>query len=285
MSTDRKILVTGAAGQVGREVVRQLHAQGAPVRAGVRSSPPSAVPGGVETVPVDLTRPATLEAALDGVGKVFLYAVPGGTETFVHAAREAGVEQVVLLSSHTVVAGFPEQQAITAMHVEAEEAVRASGIPYTFLRPANFATNILMWGWPESIRADGAIRFPYPESHSDAIHEADVAAVAAVALTQPGHEGREYFVSGPESITQRRQLEALSRVLDRPLEFVELSEEKARAELADIIPEWVRDSVVGYWARSDGRPTELSGEVERLTGRPPRTFEEWATDHAADFRE
>ncbi|WP_019547153.1 NAD(P)H-binding protein [Streptomyces sulphureus] len=285
MSTDRKILVTGAAGQVGREVVKQLRAQGAPVRAGVRSSPPSAVPAGVETVPVDLTRPATLEAALDGVGKVFLYAVPGGTETFVRAAREAGVEQVVLLSSHTVVAGFPEQQAITAMHVEAEEAVKASGIPYTFLRPANFATNILMWGWPESIRTQGAIRFPYPESHSDAIHEADVAAVAAVALTQQGHEGRAYFVSGPESITQRRQLEALSRVLGRPLEFVELSEEKARAELADLIPEWVRDSVVGYWARSDGRPTELSDEVERLTGRPPRTFEEWAADHAADFRE
>ncbi|MGA5701792.1 NAD(P)H-binding protein [Peterkaempfera bronchialis] len=278
-----KVLVIGAGGQVGASVVEQLLDAGAAVRAGARNPEKLSLPDSVEVVRTDLLQPETLKAALDGVAKVFLYAVPQGIADFLDAARAAGVRQIVLLSSQTVVDAFPEQKPITEMHQAVEEAIVASGIPYTFLRPHNFATNILMWGWPESIRAEGRVRFPYPESHSDVIHEKDIAAVAVAALTGPGHENRAYFLSGPESVTQRRQLEIISEVIGRPLEFEELTEAEAREALAPIVPVWVMDAVVGYWAHSDGIPTHLSDTVERITGRPARTFAEWVADHAAAF--
>ncbi|MFD7411166.1 NAD(P)H-binding protein [Kitasatospora purpeofusca] len=278
-----KILVTGATGQVGAEVLAQLLAAGADVRAGARTPEKLAPPAPVDTAALDLTDPDTYGPALAGVDKVFLYAVPQGTADFLAAAREAGVRHVVVLSSQTVVDAFPVQKPIVEMHRAVEDAVLASGIAYTFLRPHNFATNILMWGWPESIRAEGRIRFPYPESHSDAIHEKDIAAVAVAALTGEGHENRAYFISGPQSITQREQLADLAEALGRPLEFEELTDAEAREALAPIVPIWVMDAVVGYWANSDGVPTEVSDTVERLTGRPARTFAEWARDHAADF--
>ncbi|MED7949831.1 MULTISPECIES: NAD(P)H-binding protein [unclassified Streptomyces] len=278
-----KILVTGATGQVGAEVLAQLLAAGADVRAGARTPEKLASTTTAETAVLDLTDPETYGPALAGVEKVFLYAVPQGTEGFLAAAKEAGVRHVVVLSSQTVVDAFPVQRPIVEMHRTVEAAVVASGIPHTFLRPHNFATNILMWGWPESIRAEGRIRFPYPESHSDAIHEKDIAAVAVVALTQPGHENQAHFLSGPASVTQREQLATLAEVLGRPLEFEELTDAEAREALSPIVPVWVMDAVVGYWAGSDGVPTELSDTVEKLTGRPARTFADWARDHASDF--
>ncbi|MEU3050479.1 MULTISPECIES: NAD(P)H-binding protein [unclassified Streptomyces] len=278
-----KILVTGATGQVGREVLNLLVEAGVPVRAGARTPGRLSCPPQVERAEVDLTRPETLPAALEGVEKVFLYAVPQGTEAFLEAARQAGVKHIVLLSSRTVEDAFPGQEPIVEMHRAVEAAISASGIAYTFLRPHNFATNILMWGWPESIRAERRVRFPYPGSHSDVIHEKDIAAVAVAALTEPGHEGRGYFLSGPESVTQRRQLEIIAEVLGTPLEFEERTPEQARADLSAIVPPWVADAVFSYWEGSDGVPTELSDTVERITGRPARTFAEWAADHAADF--
>ncbi|GAA4859341.1 NAD(P)H-binding protein [Kitasatospora terrestris] len=278
-----KILVIGAGGQVGASVVEQLLEAGAEVRAGARNPEKLSLPAAVEVVKADLTDGASLKEALNGVAKVFLYAVPQGIETFLEAAKATGVEHVVLLSSQTVVDAFPVQEPITVMHRTVEDAIVASGIAYTFVRPHNFATNILMWGWPESIKAEGLVRFPYPESHSDAIHEKDIAAVAVAALTRPGHENQAYFISGPESITQRRQLEILSEVLGRPLEYVELTEAEAREALSPIVPIWVMDAVVGYWAGSDNVPSHLTDNVEKITGRPARTFAEWAKDHAADF--
>ncbi|PZT74843.1 MULTISPECIES: NAD(P)H-binding protein [unclassified Streptomyces] len=278
-----QILVTGATGQVGREVLRQLVGQGAAVRAGARTPQKLNLSETVDTVAFDATRPETLSTALAGVEKVFLYPFPQGMDTFLEAARASGVKQIVLLSSQTVAEAFPGQEPIAGMHRAAEAAIAASGIAYTFLRPHNFATNILMWGWPQSIRAEGKVRFPYPGSHSDCIHEKDIAAVAVKALTDPGHEGKSYFISGPESVTQRRQLEIISAVTGRPLQFEERTPEQAREDLKEIVPDWVADAVFGYWEHSDGVPTELSDTVERITGRPARTFAEWAADHAADF--
>jgi uncharacterized protein YbjT (DUF2867 family) len=281
--TTGPILVTGAGGQVGRSVVEQLRATGAQVLASSRNPERLTVPAGVRTVQADLSRPETLPAALAGVRKVFLYTVPDGIDGFLAAARDAGVEHIVLLSSHTSQGDIPERAPLVAMHSAVEEPIAASGIPYTFLRPAHFATNILMWGWPEMIRADGVLRFPYPESHCDAIHEADVAAVAVAALTGTGHEGQGYFITGPESITQREQARLIGEATGRPVRFVELSEEQARKELTPYIPEWVQDAVFGHWRVSDGVPVPVTDLVEQITGRPPRSFAQWARDHVADF--
>ena len=275
-----KILVTGAGGQVGRCVVEQLRTVHADLRVSGRD--PAAL-GADDAVYADLTRPETLPAALAGVSKVFLYAVPEGIGAFLDAAAKAGVEQVVLLSSQTVVDAIPQRRPIAEMHRVVEEAIAGSGIPYTFLRPENFASNILMWGWTEMIRADGVLRFPYPESHSDAIHEADIAAVAVRALTEPGHEGRSYFLTGPASITQREQLEIIGEAIGKPVRYEELTDAQAREALRPIVPEWVMDAVVGYWAHTDGVPAPITDEVLRITGAAPRSFKQWATDHAADF--
>jgi len=275
-----KILVTGASGQVGRCVVEQLRAVDADIRASGRN--PRALDV-ADAVYADLAEPETLPAALAGVSKVFLYTVPAGVAGFLDAAREAGVEQIVLLSSQTVVDAIPERRPIAEMHRVVEEAIASSGIPYTFLRPENFASNILMWGWPEMIRADGVLRFPYPESHSDAIHEADIAAVAVTALTESGHEGRSYFLTGPESLTQRTQLEIIGEAIGKPVRYEELTDAQAREALKPIVPEWVMDAVVGYWAHTDGVPAPITDEVQRITGAPPRSFKQWAADHVADF--
>jgi uncharacterized protein YbjT (DUF2867 family) len=274
-----KILVTGASGQVGRCVVDQLRAIDADVRVSGRN--PEKL--GPDAVYADLTDPATLPPALAGVDKVFLYTVPEGIDGFLTAAKQAGVTQIVLLSSQTVVDAIPERRPIVEMHRVVEDAIEASGIPYTFLRPENFASNILMWGWPEMIRADGVLHFPYPESHSDAIHEADIAAVAVHALTEPGHEGRSYFLTGPESITQREQLEIIGEAIGKPVQYDELTDAQAREALKPIVPEWVMDAVVGYWAHTNGVPAPITDEVQRITGAAPRSFKQWAADHAADF--
>jgi uncharacterized protein YbjT (DUF2867 family) len=274
-----KILVTGASGQVGRCVVEHLRDVNADIRLSGRN--PAAL--GADAVFADLTKPETLPAALAGVSKVFLYTVPAGVDGFLDAARKAGVEQIVLLSSQTVVDAIPQRAPIVEMHRVVEEAIAASGIAYTFLRPENFASNILMWGWPEMIRADGVLHFPYPESHSDAIHEADIAAVAVRTLTEPGHEGKSYFLTGPESLTQREQLDIIGEAIGKPVRYHELTDAEARAALAPIVPDWVMDAVVGYWAHTDGVPAPITDEVQRITGAAPRSFKQWAADHVADF--
>jgi uncharacterized protein YbjT (DUF2867 family) len=271
---------------VGGGVVRQLAAAGAQVRAASRNPERYAAPGGVEPVRLDLSRPDTFGAALDGVGSIFLYAVPDGVDRFLDAARTAGVRHVVLLSSHTLfeVAEIPERAPIAQMHEAVEDAVLASDIDWTFLRPANFASNILMWGWADSIRTEGVVRFPYPESTSDAIHEADIAAAAVTVLTEPGHAGQSYFISGPEPISQRQQAETIEAVLGRPVRIEELSPGQAREQLRRLLPEWVIEPTMAWWAATDGVDCEVTDVVEKLTGTPARTFHQWAVDHAADFR-
>jgi uncharacterized protein YbjT (DUF2867 family) len=271
------ILVTGASGQVGRHVAAQLRSIGADFVVSGRN-PESLGPNAVYA---DLTDPSTLPAALSGVSKVFLYTVPEGIDGFLEAA--AGVSHIVLLSSQTVVDAIPSRQPIAEMHQVVEDAIVSSGIPYTFLRPENFASNILMWGWPSMIRSGGVLRFPYPESHSDAIHEADIAAVAVKVLTSSGHEGKSYFLTGPESVTQRAQLEIIGEAVGKPVRYEELTDAEAREALKPIVPEWVMDAVVGYWAHTDGVPAPITDEVERITGVPARSFKQWAADHVADF--
>ncbi|GAA2357061.1 NAD(P)H-binding protein [Dactylosporangium salmoneum] len=278
------VLVFGGGGRVGRHVVEELLTAGVPVRATGRDPDRLDLPAGVERVRADLTDPATLPAALRGVRKVFLYAVPDGVDAFVAAAQEAGVEHVVLLSSDTVLDRIPARKAIAEMHRVVERALEDSGLATTFLRPDNFASNVLLWGWADSIRAEGVVRFPYPESHSDAIHERDIAAVAAVALTRPGHEGERYLITGPGSVTQRRQAELIAEATGRPVRVEELTPEQGRAALARIVPEWVIEATIGYWAATDGVPYQVTDVVERVTGRPALSFAAWARDHAADFR-
>lgn len=277
------ILVTGGRGHVARSIVRQLLAAGETVRVGSRSPAEVEAPQGTEKVEVDLARPETLPAALHGVSKAFVYADPAGLGPFVDAAVAAGVKHVVLLSAGVV--ALPEHadfNHMARMHRTAEQALIDSGIPWTFLRPGAFHTNTLHWA--PSIRADRAVRAAHPGTHVDTIHEDDVAAVAVCAFTEPGHEGASYQMTGPESITQGEQVKLIGEAIGHHVQFVELTAEQYKQELGDLAPEEAVDQLLSFLAEYDGVPVPIVDTVAEVTGRPARTFAQWAVDHADDFR-
>ena len=281
------VLVTGASGHVGRAVLDQLLAAGADVRASSRDPGTAQLPAGVPVVAADLTRPETLPAALTGVTRVFLYAQPEGIDNFVQAAQAAGVEQVVFLSSASLVEPGAADNPIAQHHRAVEQALERSGLAWTFVRPGAFATNALQWA--RAIRAEGVVRIPYPQSESAPIHEADIAAVAVAALTGDTTPVRGYpnaapHLTGPESLTQERQVTLIGEAIGRGVRCVELTPDQARTEMGSFMPPQFVEVLLRTWAATDGVPATISDAVAQFTGRPARSFASWAHDHAADFR-
>lgn len=275
------VLVTGATGNVGRRVVDRLLAAGAQVRALTRRPETAGLPGDVEVVGGGLTESDALEEALAGIDRVFLFPVPEGVGTFVEQAKAAGVRRIVLLSSKAV--EFADSNPIGERHRVIEEAVAAGGFEWTYLRPGPFSTNSLAWA--ESIRAEGVVREPYAEARQTPIHEDDIAAVAVTALLADGHSGVAYPLSGPESITVGEQVQAISAAIGREIRFEEETPEQTRARwVANGLPAGVADTLLSYRRQSARNPEAPVQTVERVTGRPARTFAQWAVDHADDFR-
>ncbi|MGI5131437.1 NAD(P)H-binding protein [Pseudonocardia sp. CA-107938] len=277
------VVVFGARGNVGRHVARGLLDAGAEVRVTSRSPDAAGFPAGVEVVAADLERPETLPAAVKGADKVFVYAKPDGVEGFVEAAVSAGVRHVVLLSSAAVVLPGADDNPIAQSHRVVESAIERSGIDWTFVRPGMFATNTLWW-WQQPIRDEGVVRNPYPDAQTAPIHEADLAALAVTALTRPGHERQAYTVYGPQSLTLRQQVEHIGDALGRTIRFDVISVDEARAELSRTIPQIGVETFLRQWASRNGSPADVSTVVADVTGRPARTFAQWAVDHAGDFR-
>lgn len=276
------VLVTGATGNVGRNVVDLLLAEGVDVRATSRN--PASLPAGVDAYAADLTEPDSFETALNGVDKVFLFPSPQGVHGFVAAAKAAGVRHIVLLSS-IAVQETDTSNPIAQMHVTVEKAVEQSGIAWTFVRPGAFATNTLRWA--PAIKDNGGVRLPYAQGHVSPIHEGDIASVAVAALLNDGHEGQAYALSGAESVSQARQVELIGQAVGKPLWVEDLIGDEARAELQTWFgtygtPELV-ETMLGYFKSQVGRPAEVLDTVERVTGKPARTFAQWAVDHKADF--
>ncbi|WP_431926712.1 NAD(P)H-binding protein [Nonomuraea jabiensis] len=277
------MVVFGARGSVGRHVAAGLLAAGERVRVTSRDPEKGGLPASAEVVAADLELPETLPAALEGATKVFVYAKPDGVAGFVEAARSAGVQQVVLLSSAAVVIKGFERNPIALQHQVVETAVEGSGLDWTFIRPGMFATNTRWW-WQAAIRGGDVVRLPYPEAETAPIHEKDLAALAVTALTEPGHERRAYTVYGVESLTLRRQVEHIGEAIGRPIAVEVVSEAQAREEMGRTTPALGVEVTMKQWAARDGIPAETSTVVEKVTGRPARTFAEWAVDHADDFR-
>lgn len=275
------ILVTGASGHVGRAVLDALVAAGQDVRAGSRNPSTLDVPDGVAKVGADLERPETLAGALDGVGSVFLYTRPQGIEGFVKAAEAAGVRHVVLLSSGATLEPESAGSRLAALHHAVEAALVAAPFGETVLNPGAFATNVL--GWRADI-AEGVVRTAYPDSRVGAIHEKDIAAVAASILVEGSHVGEALPLSGPAPISFREQAEVLADVLGRPLRIEELTPERAAERMVALgWPPEVPGEILRAWARTTREPSTVTEVVREVTGAPPRTFREWAVDHRADF--
>jgi len=275
------ILVTGATGNAGGAVVRALLDAGEAVRALVRDADRSPLPAGVEAAVGDMNRPETLEPHLDGVTAVFLLSgYDGLAETLGHI-RCAKVERVVLLSS-SAAPGGDLSNAVARYHILSERAVRESGLAWTFLQPNSFMTNTLQW-LPQ-LREGDVIRAPFADVRVATIDPDDIAAVAAAALTSDAHEGRAYRVSGPESLLPADRVAILAEVLDRELRFEGQPDEEARAEMSEAMPPEYVDAFFRFFADGEVDESQVLPTVKDVTGRPPRTFEQWARAHAEDFR-
>ena len=272
-------LVLGSTGHVGGEVARQLHQRGEAVRALVRdpAKAKAQLPDGVDVVHGDLARPDTLKAAMADVTGVFLMNRMGEIGEAVKVLAGAG--RLVFLSSAAVVDGVAEQSnVIGRAHAVVEDAIRASGTSWTFLRPGGFATNTL--GWATQIRDGDILEGVYGDRAQPLIHEADIAAVAVRALTEDGHDGARYLLTGPAPISQIDQLSAIGAALGRPLRWVEIDPDEMRRRLAAVMPPGIADVYLGGLASS----APATGVVEKITGQPGRTFAQWAAEHVDDFR-
>lgn len=270
------ILVTGATGNVGGEVVQALARAGEPVRALVRE--PAGLP--VEQAVGDLDRPSSLGAALDGVRAVFLLPgyrdMPGLLARF----REAGVTRVVLLSSLAAVSTDTDN-AVSQYMIRSETAVRESGPAWTILRPNAFMSNALRW-LPQ-LRAGDVVADAFGDVPIASVDPYDIAAVAVRALLDPGHEERVYPLSGPERLLPAQRLAVLADVLGRDLRFHALTDEEARADMAGRVPEEYIRAFFSFYSDKTLDESQIYPTVEEVTGAPPRSFRQWALAHRAAF--
>ncbi|MBO1417602.1 NAD(P)H-binding protein [Streptomyces sp. FH025] len=280
------ILVTGATGTVGRALVDRLTALGAPVRATTRRPERAELPVGVEVVRADLGEPDSLAPALRGVRKVFLLAdgpdLPRHDANLARAAARAGVEAVVKLSSGRV-ADPTAADPVACWHRAGERAVLDAGLAWTFLRPMGFMSNTLAWAGP--IRATGTVGAPFAAGRVSVIDPADLAAVAALALTEAGHEGRAHLLTGPQALSPGELVATLAEVLGLPLTFTEVPPSVAREALLGhgLSPE-MADAVMALRAASlEPFAATVTPEVERLTGRPATAFRAWVERHREEF--
>jgi uncharacterized protein YbjT (DUF2867 family) len=276
------ILVTGATGTVGRQVVAQLRAAGQPVRA-VARHPPSAPPGEVEVVAADLADPERLAPHLRDVQGVFLVWPFTSAELTARLAPQVirvlatRPRRIVYLSAAAAGEDPGSFWAIVEHHI------RQAGVPWTFLRPTGFAKNTLMWA--PQIRSGDVVRWPYGQAARSLIHEDDIVAVAVRALTDDRHDQATYLLSGPTVLTQVEQVRVIGEVLRRGLRWEELPVEAARVQLREAFGDAAfADHALATWASFVDHPELVTATVQQVTGRPARSFRRWAADHADDFR-
>ncbi|MBB6349011.1 uncharacterized protein YbjT (DUF2867 family) [Nonomuraea muscovyensis] len=285
------IVVTGATGNVGRTLVRLLTEANEPVTAVSRKITGSDVPPGVRAVAADLADPASLRPALDGAGALFLLisgefvsaaADPSGVVGDVlDDAKAAGVGQVVLLSSQGVVTR-PESSSHGSTGRSIEDAVRRSGLDWTILRPGGFDSNT--YAWAESVRTQRTVTAPFGDVGLPFVDPDDIAEVAAAALRGDGHAGQVYELTGPALTTPRQRAEAIGDALGEAVRFVEQTPDEARAQMLRFMPEPVVETTLAIIGEPTPAERRISPDVERVLGRAPRTYADWAQRHIAAFR-
>ncbi|WP_018216016.1 MULTISPECIES: NAD(P)H-binding protein [Salinispora] len=269
------ILVAGATGNVGRPLVAQLLAAGHQVRGLTRNPAKANLPEGTEVVAGNLSDTDSLAKAFEGVTAAHLitfgddFAPLTNAEEIVALAKKAGVRKVTVLKGDVTKSPL-------------EEAVEAGGLAWTYLSPVEFMSNVLEWA--DSVKDEGVIREGFATSKSAMVHDADIAAVAAAALTADGHNGKEYWITGPEALTPPEKVKVISEVLGRDIKFIELSRD-------EIVSQWREqgfgDEDVEFFLTMRTNPPEAGytvlPTVQEVTGKPARTFKQWVTENAAAF--
>ncbi len=282
------ILVTGATGNNGLEVLKRLAAQTVQVRAMVRhcgrASALKDLP--VEIVEGDFDRPETLLAALAGVDRAFL--VTNSTEraeaqqlAFVEAAQKSGVRHIVKLSQFAANADSPVR--FLRYHAAVEAAIQASGIAYTFLRPNLFMQGLL--NFRSTIATQNAFYAAIDDAKVSAIDVRDIAEVAVAALTEAGHEGKIYNLTGPQALTHTEMAKYLSAALGRQIAFVDIPPEQMREAMVGFgTPAWQADGLIEDYAHyRRNEASAIASGVHDVIGKAPRTFEGFARDYTTEF--
>jgi uncharacterized protein YbjT (DUF2867 family) len=282
-----RILVIGATGHVGRHVVDQLAARRAPFRAMTRNPDAAGLAPHVEVVRGDLTVPETLDGCLQDIDAVFLVwvappsAAAGALERIAKHVRRIVFLTAPLKTPHPF---FQQPNPARALAERIEHLIETSGMEWTFVRAGMFAGNARHF-WGPHIRAGRVVRWPYLDAPTAPTDERDIAAVAVLALCDEERAGTEYIVTGPESLTQAEQVHTIGRAIGRSLHVEEISPDEARSELLPMFQgsSAVVNMLLNAWAAAVGQPAFVS-TCAGLMGRPARTFLEWATDYAAEFR-
>jgi uncharacterized protein YbjT (DUF2867 family) len=278
------ILITGAGGNVGREVLKQIAQTGAKVRAAFQSSSKAAAPPAVETAIIDFNQPETLRAALKGVDRVFLVGpptaeLPALERKAVDVIAQSGVKQLVKLSA------MGGRDAIfTRQHAESEDYIRSSGVAYTFLRPNGFMQNMVNYNAP-TINSQNAFYGSEGDGKVSQIDIRDVAAVTVKTLTKEGHVGKTYTLTGPEALTNSEIAKILSDGLGREIRFINLPPAQLKqAMLSASVPEWSADALLDLQRLyREGKAATVTQDVEQTLGRKPISFAQFLADYRSAF--
>ncbi len=281
------ILVIGGTGNVGRHVVDQLLATRARFRVMTRNPGAARLPSQADVVRGDLTVPETLDPCLEGIETVFLVwvappeAAPGALERIAAHARRIVFLTAPLKTPHPF---FQQPNPSRHLAERVERLIETSGLEWTFVRAGMFAGNARHF-WGPQIRSGDVVRWPYLDAPTAPTDERDVAAVSVRALSEERHAGAEYVVTGPQSLTQAEQVHTIGRAIGRALRVEEMSPEEARSELLPVLGSpVVVNMLLESWHAALGQPAFVTSTWADVTGVPARTFLEWATDHAAEFR-
>jgi len=281
---DRPVLVVGATGRIGGHVVEELLRRRVSVRALTRNADAVRLPAGAEVVFGDLGEPASLGSALCGVGAVFVvWTAPlADAAPAIDRIAAAAPSRIVFLGAphRTPHPFFQQPNPMRTMHVELERLFAASGVPTTILRPGMLASNAIDW-WGQQIRQGDIVRWPYGAVETSPIDERDLASVAAKVLIDGRHDGGDYVLTGPASLSQVAQVAAIGDAIGRAIRFDELSPEEFRR--TNGWPPAVTDMLLDAWGAAVGLPAHLTSTVAELTGAPARTFAQWATDNTSAF--
>lgn len=283
------ILITGATGTVGRPLVDLLHTTGAPVRAVTRDARAAVLPAGVDVVVGDPSQPAAMAGFLDGVTALFLHPRAAADAAFelVALARERGVRRVVALSAMNVDDDLAEQPSRYRgdRNKEAEYAAVESGLEWTSLRVSAFAANTIgMFG--AQVRAGDVVRYAYADFEETPIHEEDIAAVAGRALLTDELVGQRLELTGPQSLTHKEMVTTIGEVLGRPLRYEELAPQTVTQRMIahGFSEPFVAALMARYATYATAPQFPPTGQVEKVLGRPARTYAEWVADHVVAFQ-
>jgi (4-alkanoyl-5-oxo-2,5-dihydrofuran-3-yl)methyl phosphate reductase len=280
------ILVTGATGNIGSQLVKLLVAKGVPVRVISRDEKKvSHLDPSVQRVIGDRHDPSVVRKAAQGADKVLMLAIlfdknHEADRLLIEESKQAGAGQIVMISSRTV---RIESNLIGRLHREKEKLIEQSGISWTFLQPGGFMSNSLQWA--DTIKSQSKVFNPMGKGKTAPISPHDIAGVAAVALTSPGHEGKAYDLTGAELLSTPEQVEILSKVIGKPIDCVDIPVEvAAERAIASGLPEALVKSLAEIWVQVRKEAGAFqTNEVERLTGQPAQTFETWAREHRSAF--